>query len=286
MLGEKTPSALAEVLVEGIAAEPASWGDRMESIRMLRRVDRRIAAREAEAVLAIPFTISPPGAQWDAVSTLADIARDEKDSRRATAALDRYLGLLGFKVPKIPPDLWPRLRAIGKHHWEYRPPENGTLDFVRSALADKVTAAIEANDIAAARQGVAVRLAMELELDAARRKELDAVRRELGETSPAELAEATSPLEASRKESLEEAAASVRYQLVQVGRACQRSGDRPGALRIAGFLYSQPNEEGPGIVTNLSSFRIELERDGPTDLRDETSPWDPPPSAGSKRGAR
>jgi hypothetical protein len=285
MLGEKTPSALAEILVEGIAAEPTSWGDRMESIRMLRRVDRRIAAREAEAVLAIPFTLSPPGAQYDAVAVLAGIARDEKDSRRAIAALDRYLDLLGFKVPNIPPDVWTRLRGVGKLHWEYKPPEYGALDFIRWALAEKVTAAAEANDLATARGSVTVRLATELELDAAKRKELEVVRRELGETSPAELAEVTRQLEARLKESLDEAAASVRHQLVQVGRACQRSGDRPGALRIAGFLYNQPNEEGPGIVTNLSSFKIELERDGPAHLRDETSPWEPPP-ASPKRRAR
>ncbi|MBK9964984.1 MAG: hypothetical protein IPP07_08855 [Holophagales bacterium] len=98
MLGEKAPPGLAEILVEGIAAEPTNWGDRMESIRMLRRVDRRIAAREAEAVLAIPFTISPPGAQYDAVAVLARIARDEKDPRRAIAALDRYLALIGFRT--------------------------------------------------------------------------------------------------------------------------------------------------------------------------------------------
>lgn len=38
---------------------------------------------------------------------------------------------------------------------------------------------------------------------------------------------------------------------VMTRRACQRAGDRPGALRIADFLYNQPNGEGPGIVTNL-----------------------------------
>lgn len=286
MLGERSPAAFAEVLVEGIAAEPTSWGDRMESIRKLRRVDRRIARREAEAVLAIPFTISPPGAQWDAVSVLADIARDEKDPRRAIAALDRYLALLGFRTPKMPPDLWARLRAIGKHPSEYRPPGYGTLDFIRSALADEVTAAVEANDLAAARRVVAIRLAMELELDATRRTELQAALPGLGETDPAALAEATARLEGQLRESLEDAAASVRYQLVQVGRACQASGDRPGALRIAGFLYSQPNGEKPGIVTNLSSFRIELEQEGPVDLKDETSPWDPVPSRPSKTSAR
>jgi hypothetical protein len=285
MLGQKAPSALTEILVEGIAAEPTHWGDRMESIRMLQRVDRRIAAREAEAVLAIPFTLSPPGAQYDAVMALARIARDEKDFRRATAALDRYLGLLGFKLPAIPPDVWTRLMAVGRHHWEYRPPEYGALDFIRWALAEKVTAAADANDLAAARQAVTVRLAMELELDAARRREMDAVCRELGKTNPGELAEAKRQLEARLKESLEEAAASVRYQLVQVGRACQRAGDRPGALRIAGFLYNQPNEEGPGIGTDLSSFKYELGQDGPADLRNETSPWQPPP-AGPKRRAR
>jgi tetratricopeptide (TPR) repeat protein len=266
MMGEKTPPALNEMLVEGIAAEPTNWGDRMESIWMLRRVDRRLAAREAEAVLAIPATLSPPGAQYEAVWVLAKIAQDEKDPPRALATFDRYLDILGFRLPKIPADIWARLRAIGNHSRAYEPPENDPLDFVRQALDTKITVAAEANLIGPARQAVAVRLAMELEHEAARRKEMEAFLREVAKEDPEEAAEAKKQLDGRLKKMLEGAAASVRYALVEVGRASQRAGDRAGALRIAGYLYNQPNEEGPGILTNLSSFKIELGRADPVDL--------------------
>ena len=138
MLGAKTPTALKDILVEGIAAEPTDWGSRMESIRSLARIDHGLARREAEAVLAIPATLTQPGAQFDAVAALAGIAREEKHTPRA----------------------------------------------------------------------------------------------------------------------------------------CLAAGDRPAALRVAGYLYNQPNEGEPGHVTNLSSLKVELERGGTVELKKETSPWD------------
>jgi len=276
MLGEKSPSALKEILVEGIAAEPTSWGDRMMSIRMLQRVDRPLAAKEAQAVLAIPATLSAPGAQYDAVWILAKIAKEEKDAPRALATFDRYLDRIGFRLPKIPVDIWARLRAIGKRSHEFTPLE---IDFTRQALDEKITVAADANLMVLARQAVAVRLAMDLELEAATRKEMELGLREIAQADPGAAAEARKQLDARLKESLQEAAADVRYRLVQVGRSCQRAGDRSGALRIAGYLYNQPNDERPGLVTNLSSFRYELGRDGAVELKDETSPWDPAPAA-------
>jgi hypothetical protein len=286
IMGEKSPTALKEMLVEGIAAEPTSWGERMESIRMLRRVDRRLAAQEAEAVLAIPATLSPPGAQFDAVWILAKIARDEKDPPRALATLDRYLDILGFRLPKIPPDIWARLRAIGKYSRAYEPPEDDPLDFVRQALNNKITVAAEADLIGQARQAVAVRLAMELDLEAATRKEMEAYLREFAEADPGAAAEAKKELDERLKKLLERAAATVRYQLMELGRSCQRVGDRSGALRIAGYLYNQPNEEAPGTVTNLSSFKVELGREGPVELKEEMSPWDPAPAAAPRKRKR
>lgn len=286
VLGEKTPSALKEILVEGIAAEPTSWGDRMESIRMLRRVDRRLAAREAEAVLAIPATLSPPGAQYDAVWALATIAREEKDAPRAMATLDRYLDRIGFRLPKVRVDIWKRLRAIGKPPRAYKPPEYETVDFVRQALDEKVAAATEANLIGLARQAIAVRLSMELDLESANRKEMEKGLRELAQADPGTVAEAKKQLDARLKESLERAAATVRYQLVRLGWSCERTGDRSGALRIAGYLYHQPNDEGPGIMTNLSSLRYELSKAGPVELKDEMSPWDPAPTPAPRGGKR
>lgn len=285
MLGEKTPAALKEILVEGIAAEPTSWGDRMESIRMLRRVDRRLAAQEAEAVLAIPATLSPPGAQYDAVWALARIAQEEKDAPRALATLDRYLDRIGFRLPKVPVDIWERLRAIGKPSREYKPPEYESLDFIRQALDAKITVATEANLIGPARQAVAVRLAVEVEQDVAIRKEIEADLRDLAEADPGAAAEAKKQLAARLKESLERTAATVRYHLVQLGWSCQRAGDRSGAIRIAGYLYNQPNDEGPGITTNLSSLKYELGKAGPVELKDEVSPWDPAP-AGAPRNRK
>ena len=286
MLGPRSPPALTQILVEGIAAEPTLWGDRMESIRMLRRVDPQVAAREAEAVLAIPFTLSPRGAQCDAVMALAGIAREEKDFGRALVTLDRYLALLGFRQPAVPSDLWSRLATIPHRRWQYRPPDYDTLDFVRWALAEKLDVALEARDLATARRIVTERLAMDLEIDAAWRRNLETARRELDGASAAEAAEALKQLEARRTEALEEAAAGVRYQLVQLGRAFQRDGDRPAALRIAGYLFNQPNEAEPGIGSNLSSFRVELEREGPAELGKETSPWAPTPPPAPRRRSR
>jgi tetratricopeptide (TPR) repeat protein len=287
-LGEKTPPALKEILVEGIAAEPTNWGDRMESIRALRRVDRRLAAQEAEAVLAIPATISPPGAQFDAVWALARIAQEEKNPSGALAYFDRYLDLIGFRLPEIKPDIWARLRAVGRPtSRNYKPPEDGAFVYIRQALDGKITVAVEAKLIGAARQAVAVRLAAEFERDATARKELEPFLRELAEAEPGSAAEAKKELEARLKESLEEAAEDVRYRLVEVGRSCQRTGDRRCALRIAGYLYSQPNEDGgPGTVTNLSSFKAELGQDGAVELKAEASPWDSIPAVAPRNSKR
>jgi hypothetical protein len=126
---------------------------------------------------------------------------------------------------------------------------------------------------------VTVRLAAEFEREAAIREEMEPALRELAAAEPDAADRAKKELDSYLKELLEEGAADVRYRLVQLGRSCQRTGDRPGALRIAGYLYGQPNDEAPGVVTNLSSFRVELGRDGAVELKDETSPWDTPPAA-------
>lgn len=275
MLGEKTPPALKDILVEGIAAEPANWGYRMESIRSLARIDHGLARREAEAVLAIPATLTPPGVQFDAVAELARIAREEKDTPRALAAYDRFLDVLGFRLPKVPPDCWERLRAIGKAPAQYEPPnEYGVDDQIRWALGQEIGAAAETGDIARARRGVEMRLAAEFELAAKTRKQADIALVDVAHEEPDSLAEARKELESGIQRTLEKAADKVRYYLVQVARACLAAGDRPAAIRVAGFLYNQPNEDEPGHVTNLSSLKVELAEGGPVELKKETSPWD------------
>ena len=275
LLGEKSPAALKDILVEGIAAEPTNWGYRMESIRSLARIDHGLARREAEAVLAIPATLTPPGVQIDAVAELARIAREEKDIPRALAAYDRFLDVLGFRLPKVPPDCWERLRAIGKTPMHYEPPTGHDVgDEIRWALGQKIGAAAEAGDIARARRGVEVRLAAEFDFAQRARKEADIVLAALAQEEPDSLAQARNEVEGRIRRSLENAADSVRYHLVEVARACLAVGDRPAALRAAGYLYNQPNEDEPGHVTNLSSLKVELERGGPVELKKEASPWD------------
>lgn len=274
-LGEKTPQALKEILVEGIAAEPTNWGYRMESIRSLARIDHGLARREAEAVLAIPATLTPPGAQFDAVAELARIARAEKDTPRALAAYDRFLDVLGFRLPKVPPDSWERLRAIGKAPVQYEPPSGyGVEDEIRWALGEKIGTAAEAGEIVRARRAVEIRLAAEFELAEMARQQGDVVLAELARGEPESAEKARRELEDGIRQSLEKAAGSVRYYLVQVARASLAAGDRSAALRVAGYLYNQPNEDEPGHVTNLSSLKVELGRGGPVELKKETSPWD------------
>jgi len=202
---EKAPPAVKETLIEAMRANPDDWPARMSTIREIRKVDQPLAVAEYQRVLRQDRADAPEGAVIDTVYGLAQIADDSGDKSKSIALTDCWLSLNGVTVTTaVTPKIWdalgklPNTAAEGKKQ-DDAPCFAGTLrdpqragDCATHALLRRLTAAIEAKDLATAKQTVeqltAYALQNGLTADSPRTAlvQLASTERQLGMTSEAQ----------------------------------------------------------------------------------------------------